>query len=771
MKHLLIKTFFLFSLVVFFSSDLYAQQKFTISGTIKDSQTGESLIGAAVQIEDKLKSGVTTNDYGFYSLSLPKGKYVIKLNYVGYIEQKITLVLDSSIVLDWKMESRKTLTEVIVSSKRKDDNLTKATMGTEVLNMKDISKVPVIFGEKDLLKTIQLLPGVKSAGEGSSGFYVRGGSADQNLILLDEAPVYNASHLLGFFSTFNSDAVKDATIIKGNSPTQYGGRLSSVLDVKMKEGNNKDFNVSGGLGLISSRVSIEGPIEKEKSSFIVSGRRTYADVFLVAAPDFKDNVLYFYDVNTKANFKINDKNRLYLSGYFGRDVLSFSNSFGIDWGNSTGTLRWNNIVNSKLFSNTSLIYSKYNYNIKIKNGETDFNINSNIRDWNLKQDFSYYLNPKNAIRFGVNFIHHNIAPSTFTGTVNNSLSKEGRQSLENALYINNNYKASDVLTLDYGIRLSAYTLLGGATYNIYNKGVKTESIVLAKGVAGKTYYNLEPRLTANYRINDVSSIKAGIARNTQHLHLLSNSTASNPTDQWIGNSYNIKPEIADQISLGYSKNFSDNNYELGVEVYYKNLQNQVDYKEAADVNTAPDVESELLFGKGRAYGLEIIAKKKSGALTGWISYTLSKSERLIEGINNNNWYNAKQDRTHDIAIVGIYQLTPKWSFSSVFVYNTGNAVTFPTGKYNVGGQTLFQYSNRNANRMPNNHRLDFSATYERPKKGRYQSTWNFSLYNVYGRENAYSISFQDDPNDATKTQSEQTALFRWVPSVTYNFKF
>ncbi len=771
MKHLFMKIFYLFFLAVLCSFDSYAQQKFTISGSIKDNQTGEALIGAALQIEDKLRSGVSTNDYGFYSISLPKGKYTIRVNYVGYAEQRITLVLDSSVVINWKMDGKKELTEVVVASKRKDDNLAKATMGTEILNMKDISKVPVIFGEKDLLKTIQLLPGVKSAGEGNSGFYVRGGSADQNLVLLDEAPVYNASHLLGFFSTFNSDAIKDATIIKGNSPTQYGGRLSSVLDVKMKEGNNKDFNVSGGLGLISSRLSIEGPIEKEKSSFIVSGRRTYADVFLQAAPDFKDNTLYFYDVNTKANFKINDKNRLYLSGYFGRDVLSFSNSFGIDWGNNTGTLRWNSVVNAKLFSNTSIIYSKYNYNIKIKNGETDFNINSNIRDWNLKQDFSYYLNPKNAIRFGVNAIHHTIAPSTFTGTVNNSINKDGRESLENAVYINNNYKANDKLTLDYGLRFSAFTLLGGTTYNIYNNGVKTESIVLAKGSAGKTYYNLEPRLTANFRINEESSIKAGFARNTQNLHLLSNSTSSNPTDQWIGNSYNVKPEIADQLSLGYARNFKDNTYELGVEVYYKDLQNQVDYKEAADVNTAPDVESELLYGKGRAYGLELIAKKKSGRLTGWISFTLSKTERLITGINNNNWYNAKQDRTHDLAIATIYQITPKWSLSGVFIYNTGNAVTFPTGKYNLGGQTIFQYSNRNVNRMPDNHRLDFSATYERPKKGRYQSTWNFSLYNVYGRENAYSIAFQDDPNDATKTQTEQTALFRWVPSVTYNFKF
>ncbi|TAE38188.1 MAG: TonB-dependent receptor [Sphingobacteriales bacterium] len=758
-------------LMLLISNHLFAQQKLTISGTIKDAQTGETLIGATLRVEQKTNIGVAANEYGFYSLSLPQGNYTLKASFVGYEEQKIAVKLDTAIVIDWKLENKKMLSEVVISSKRKGENLTKAVMGTETLNMKDIAKVPVIFGEKDILKTIQLLPGIKSAGEGNSGFYVRGGAADQNLILLDEAPVYNASHLLGFFSTFNSDAIKDATIIKGNSPSNYGGRLSSVLDVKMKEGNNKDYNVNGGIGLISSRLSVEGPIQKDKSSFIVSGRRTYADLFLKASPDFKDNKLYFYDLNAKANYKLNNKNHIFLSGYFGRDVLAFGNNFGIDWGNATGTLRWNSILNSKLFSNASLIYSNYDYNVKIKSGETNFNINSNIKDWNLKQDFSYYLNPKNSLRLGFNAIYHTITPSTFSGTVNNKESKEGRRSLENAVYVNNNFNVSEKLTLDYGLRLSVYTLLGGNTYNIYDKGIKTDSIVLSKGSLGKTYYNLEPRLTANYRLNDVSSLKAGYARNTQHLHLLSNSTSSNPTDQWIGNSYNIKPEIADQYSLGYSRNFNNNKYEFGAEVYYKNMQNQVDYKDAADINTAPDVESELLYGKGRAYGLELIVKKKEGKFTGWVSYTLSKTERLIEGINNNNWYNAKQDRTNDLSIVGIYQLSPRWSLSGVFVYNTGNAVTFPTGKYNLDGQTVWQYGDRNANRMPANHRLDLSATYEKAKKGRFESSWNFSLYNVYGRENAYTITFQDDPKNITKTQALQTSLFKWVPSVTYNFKF
>jgi hypothetical protein len=637
--------------------------------------------------------------------------------------------------------------------------------------MAAISKVPVIFGEKDLLKTIQLLPGVKSAGEGNSGFFVRGGGADQNLILLDEAPVYNATHLLGFFSTFNSDAIKDATIIKGNSASQYGGRLSSVLDVKMKEGNNQDYVVNGGIGLISSKVSVEGPLQKNKSSFILSGRRTYADMFLKATEKFKDNILYFYDLNAKANYQIDAKNKIYVSGYFGRDELGLGQEFGIDWGNKTGTIRWNRIISNKLFLNTSLIYSDYNYNVKLKNGETNFNINSNIKDVNLKQDYTFYANGTNTLRFGFNTILHTITPSTFSGTVINSVSKEGRNGLENALYLTNNYRASNQLTIDYGVRLSMYTLMGGDVYNIYENGVINSSIKLNKSSFGKTYVNPEPRITTNYRISDETSIKAGYARNVQHLHLLSNSVASSPSDQWIGNSYNIKPEIADQISVGYVTKVFKSNFEFTTEAYYKYLQNQIDYKDGAEINTVSDVESVLLYGIGRAYGLELLLKKKEGRLTGWIGYTLSKTERKIDGINEGKWYNARQDRTHDISVVGIYELNSRWSISGVFVYNTGDAVTYPTGKYNLQGQTLYQYAARNANRMPAYHRLDFSATYEKNKTKRMHGSWNFSLYNVYGRENAFRISFKDDPNDPTRTQIIRTALFRWVPSVTYQFKF
>jgi hypothetical protein len=748
-----------------------AQDKVVLNGTIRDIQSGESIIRATIRIQELPNLGVFSNEYGFYSISLSKGKYTLLVSQLGYdlFSQKIQL--DSSRVLNIQLSALNQLKEVVVESSRKNNNLTKAQMGTETLNMAAISKVPVIFGEKDILKTLQLLPGVKSAGEGNSGFYVRGGAADQNLILLDEAPVYNASHLLGFFSTFNSDAIKDATLIKGNGPAMYGGRLSSVLDVKMKEGNNKERVVNGGLGLISSRISIEGPIQNDKSSFILSGRRTYADMFLKATEKFKDNILYFYDLNMKANYTINEKNKIYLSGYFGKDELGLGDAFGIDWGNKTGTIRWNKIISNRLFLNTSVIYSDYNYNVKLKNGETNFNINSNIKDLNIKQDYTFYANPKNNLKFGFNTILHTITPSTFSGTVNNSIKKIGRNGLENAAYLSNNYKPNTALSVDYGIRLSAYTLMGGDAYNIYNNNILESTKNLDKSDFGKTYINLEPRLTLNYRITDQTSLKAGYARNVQHLHLLSNSTSSSPSDQWIGNSYNIQPEMADQFSIGHVQLFKQNIYEMSTELYYKSLQNQLDYKDGAEINTLADVESALLYGIGRAYGIEWLLKKREGIFTGWISYTLSKTERKIEGINQNKWYNAKQDRTHDISLVGIYALNSKWSVSGVFVYNTGDAVTFPTGKYMLQGQTLYQYASRNANRMPSNHRLDISVTYDKKKKKRIQESWNFSVYNVYGRENAYRITFQDDPKNLSRTQIIQTSLFRWVPSITYQFKF
>ncbi|MCD9616354.1 TonB-dependent receptor [Chryseobacterium gleum] len=760
-----------------FSTLAIAQKTYSVSGTVKDKKNGELLIGVSVKVSEDPAINVVANEYGFYSLSLPEGNYTLIISNPGYKDFEQQIKVDQNIKLDLPLIPQETETkvidEVVVTAIKKDKNLTSAQMGAETLNIKSIEKLPVLFGEKDVMKTIQLLPGIKSNGEGSSGFSVRGGATDQNLILLDEAPVYNASHLLGFFSTFNSDALKDASIIKGNSPAQYGGRLSSVLDVKMKDGNNKDYNVNGGIGLISSRLSVEGPIQKEKSSFIVSGRRTYADLFLKTSKDYKDNKLYFYDLNLKANYQINENNRIYLSGYFGRDVLGLGDTFNTDWGNTTATLRWNSIISSKLFSNTSFIYSNYDYKISLKNDDTVFDLNSKIRDWNLKQDFTWFAGNKHSVKFGLQSIYHTLTPSSASGTTVSSFARNPRYSWENAVYINDDYKATEKLTINYGARLSMFSLLGGDTFNTYENGILTDSKFLEKGKFGKTYVNLEPRISANYRINEVSSVKGGYSRNTQNLHLLSNSNSGNPTDQWIGSSYTVKPEIADQISLGYSRNFNNNNYELNAEVYYKDMKNQIDFKNGAQIgfDTGADVESELLFGKGRAYGLELIAKKKSGKLTGWISYTLSKTERKINGINNNEWYNARMDKTHDLSIVATYQLNPKWSFSGLFVYSTGNAVTFPTGKYELNGQTIFQYSNRNADRMPAYHRMDLSATYEPSSNKRFRGSWTFGIYNLYGRENAYTINFEDNPDRPGTTRAMQTSLFRWVPNITYNFKF
>jgi hypothetical protein len=749
---------------------LLAQTKYTVSGTVKQKSSGESLIGVSVVVVEKPGVGVITNEYGFYSLSLPKGSYTLRVTYVGYRQELIPVKLDANVTVSIDLSDQGSMQEVVVGAKKGNDNITRATMGTEVLNMKTAAKIPVVFGEKDLVKTIQLMPGVKSNGEGSNGFSVRGGATDQNLILLDEAPVYNASHLLGIFSTFNSDAIKDATIIKGNSPAQFGGRLSSVLDVKMKEGNNKDYHVSGGIGLISSRVTVEGPIQKDRSSFIISGRRTYADLFARLSPDFKDVKMYFYDLNVKANWAINDENKLYFSGYFGQDVLGVSKTFGSKWGNSTGTLRWNSILTSKLFSNTSFIYSNYDFNVSFKSDGSETNYNSHIKDFNVKQDFSWYLNAKNTVRFGFNMIHHTITPTKAEGT-NIVNDKKSRKGLENAAYVSNSYKASDRFNIDYGLRFSFYNVLGGDTYNVYQNNQLIQSIKLEEGKVGKTYVNWEPRLSMSYRVTNTASVKLGYARNTQNLHLMSNSTGGSPTDQWIGNSYNIKPGIADQVSVGFSKNFRDNAFELNTELYYKTMQRQIDYRDGADINTVPDIESELLFGKGRAYGWEMLLKKKKGKLTGWVGYTLSKTERQINGINNGQWYNAKQDRTHDLSIVGIYELNPRWTLSGTFIYTTGNAVTFPTGKYVLNGVVIYQYSNRNADRMPATHRLDLSLTYEKPAKRRFQSSWNFGLYNVYGRQNPYSMTFKENKDNPLKIDAVQTALFQWVPSVTYNFKF
>jgi hypothetical protein len=769
------KFIYLLCVFVFFLHPLFAGQNITVSGYIRDSKTGEDLIGATVFVKELTNKGSGTNAYGYYSLTLPAGKFQITAQYIGYEPQIQQIDLTKPQKINFLLvQQDNALSEVVVTSQRKNDNITKLEMGTQKLDTKDIKNIPVLFGEKDVLKTIQLLPGIKSAGEGSSGFNVRGGATDQNLILLDEATVYNASHLMGFFSVFNSDAIKDISVYKGNEPAEYGGRLSSAIDIKMNDGNDKKFGVNGGIGLISSRLTVEGPLVKNKGSFIVSARRTYADLFLKLSTDTTLNraVLYFYDFNAKANYKINDKNRIFLSGYFGKDVLGFGTAFGINWGNTTGTLRWNHLFSDRLFSNTSLIYSDYDYRIKITSG-IELNIISRIQDYSLKQDFQLFSSTNNTLKFGFNSILHKIVPGIITASDNIDLKTlSNKNAWENTFYISHQYTFSDKLSIEYGARLSTFSLLGPGNFYTYNSiGNPKDTTFYSSGKFVKSYINLEPRVTFNYIINDQSSIKASYARNVQNLHLISNTTSGNPTDLWIPSSNNVKPEIADQVSLGYYRNFNDNMYEFSAEVYYKYLQNQIDYKNGAQLNFNENVESQILFGMGRAYGFELFLKKKYGRFNGWISYDLSRTERKFDAINYGNYYPARQDRTHDISIVGIYELNKRWTFSATWVYNTGNAVTFPIGKYVIDGKTVLLYSNRNANRMPAYHRLDLGATWIVKKTKNFESSWTFSLYNAYGQENAYSISFRNNELDPTKTEAVQTTLFKFVPSFSYNFKF
>jgi hypothetical protein len=751
-------------------------ERFTVSGTIKSAARGETLIGASIRAGN---TGTTSNEYGFYSITLDKGTYFLEFSAIGLQSETREIALDKDTKLNiFLKEEDKELEGVIVNAQSRGRSITSPQMGIEKLSTREIKNIPVIFGERDILKTIQLLPGIKSAGDGNSGFYVRGGNVDQNLILLDEAPVYNASHLLGFFSTFNSDAIKDMTVYKGGMPAQYGGRLSSVVDIKMNDGNNQDYNVSGGLGLISSKLNVEGPLQKDRSSFLVTGRRTYADLFTKLSSDsaIRSNTIYFYDLNAKLNYQLNDKNRLYLSGYFGKDVMGIGETFGINWGNGTGTLRWNHIFSNKLFSNTSLIFSNYKYKISIRSAGDDFDIFSQIRDYNLKQEYQLYANSRNSIRFGFNSIYHIVTPgevkAAITASVNSS-SLQKRYSWENAVFASNTWKASDKVNLTYGLRFSSFSILGeGDYFEIDNDGRVTKTTHYERGDFVKTYFNLEPRLAASFVFNPRTSVKASYVRNVQNLHLISNSTSSNPTDKWIANTNIIKPELSDHVSVGYYKDLFNGKFELSIETYYKWMQNQIDYRDGADIFANNDaVEQQLLFGKGRAYGIEWLLKKKAGKFTGWLSYTLSKTEKLINGINNNKWYNAKQDRTHEVAIVGSYQISSKWTVSANLVFYTGEAVTFPAGKYFIDNRVVFYYTERNGYRMPSYHRLDLGASWQLKQKKRWSSELTINLYNAYGRENAYAINFRESEDDPTKTEAVKLALFRYIPSISYNFKF
>jgi len=771
-KYLLIIFFFF---TVFTAS---AQKKFTINGTLKDASTGETLIGATVKIQELPSIGTATNNYGYYSLTVPEGEYTLLFTYIGYetVSQKVSF--HKSQVINISLKTKSDLQEVVIhANKPNNDNVASPQMGLEKLNMSQINQVPVVLGERDILKTITLMPGIKTAGEGNTGFYVRGGSSDQNLILLDEATVYNASHLLGFFSTFNSDAIKDVSIYKGGMPAEYGGRLSSVLDIKMNEGNNKDYTVQGGLGLISSRIKVEGPIVQDKGSFMISARRTYVDLFLHASSDssIKGSSLYFYDINAKANYHFNDNNAIYVSGYFGKDVLGLKDVFGTNWGNSTGTVRFNHLFSNRLFSNTSVIYSNYNYVIQSFESDDSFKATSKITDLNVKEDLQYSLG-SNTLKFGVNILHHTIAPGDVSTTGASSFNDkhvEERYGYETAAYVSNEWKANDKLTILYGLRLSGMFLLGPGTFSTYDAAGNTvTSKTYSSGSVVKNYLNLEPRVSASYTINDENSIKASYNRNTQNIHLLSNSTSSTPTDLYVMSSNNIKPEIADQVSTGYFKNFKDNMFEFSAEVYYKWLQSQIDYKDGAQLLVNQDVESQLTYGSGRAYGIELFLKKKYGRFNGWIGYTLSKTERKFAAINDDHYFPARQDRTHDLSVVGIYKLNKRWTFSSTFIYATGNAVTYPTGKYNVGGLTTYSYSERNGYRQPSSNRLDLGATLEGKEHKRYHSSWTFGIYNVYAHRDPYSITFRDSKTVPNTTEAVETSIFAvQIPSITWNFKF
>jgi hypothetical protein len=759
----------------------FAQSSYTISGEIRDAKSGETLIGASVYPDENPSKGVVTNAYGFFSLSLPQGSYSVVVQFVGY-EKNVQLInLTKNIRLNFELQANVvSLNEVTINAKQEDRNVTSTQMGNTKINIAEINSIPVLFGEKDVLKTIQLLPGVKSAGEGNSGFYVRGGGADQNLILLDEAPVYNPSHVMGFFSVFNSDALKDVNLIKGGMPAEYGGRLSSVLDVKMNEGNNKEYHVNGGLGLIASHLTVEGPIQKNKSSFMISGRRTYADLFLKLSSNemLKNASIYFYDLNLKTNFRLGEKDRLFISGYFGRDdinLLRFSNPIQSMWGNTTGTLRWNHIFNSKLFMNTSLIYSDFTYNMQLGSDSTQVNVQSSIRDYNLKQEWQYYLNSSHTFKAGFNSIYHSFIPGSVTGTATVSLQNSEipkRYALENAIFVSDEYAMSDKLKINAGIRLSNFNLLGPtAIYGFDADGNIIDTATYSNNKIIKSYLGVEPRLSANLMVNQSSSVKASYARTQQYVHLLSNATSYQSTDLWIPSSSIVKPQIADQYSLGFYKNLKNNLYETSVEVYYKNMQNQIEYKNGAQFVLNKTAEADLVFGKGKSYGLELYAKKRYGKLNGWVSYTLSFTDRTFDDIDQGQVFPAKQDRRHEISIVGIYQLTPKLTLSGTWVYYTGNAVSFPSGKYLVDNRIISFYTERNGYRMPDYHRLDLAATWIRKKRDKYESAWSFSVYNVYNRMNEYSISFRPSETVPGQTEVVKLSLFPIIPSITYTFKF
>lgn len=767
-----------------------APEKYTISGYAKDDKNGEGLIGVSVYVRE-LGTGATTNAYGFYSITLSKGTYTLVFSYVGYDKMTQTVEVTQPVKLNIEMkESQKVLQEVKISAKREDENVKSIEMSVNKVDMKTIRQMPALLGEVDLIRSIQLLPGVSTVGEGASGFNVRGGDVSQNLILMDEAPVYNSSHLFGFFSVFNPDAVKDVKLIKGGIPAQYGGRISSILDVRMKEGNSKKTEVNGGIGAIFSRITYERPLFGGKGSFIVAGRRSYADV--LAKPflsgDLKGAKFYFYDLTAKANYKINNRNTIFASGYFGRDV--FGADFGFNWGNSTATGRWNHVFNDKLFLNLTTYYSNYDYSLqsdlKEKNDKDSFRWNSKIISSSIKPDFTWYLTPKNMITFGGQYINYQSKPGSATaisGGEKRDISLEARYGDETAVYIGNDQKVSDWLSLQYGIRYSMYRSLGaGEAYDFQTIRVGERKLPVLPGTVYKsgevinTYANWEPRFSANIETGENSSVKLSYNRTTQYLHLLSNTAASSPLDVWTLSSKNIKPEIADQVALGYFRNFDDNAWEASIETYYKVMQNQIDYVRNSDLLLNKYLEGDLLFGDGRAYGAEFYVKKNKGKLTGWVSYTLARTERQVQGINNDKWFPARYDKTHNLSLVTMYELNKIWSFSANFAFSSGTPGTYPTNRFEWNGFALPHNVNdsRNAYRIPNYHRLDLSATKKNKKKlfKKGETEWVFSVYNAYNRRNPFSVFVRQNETDPLKTEAVRYSVFgSIIPSVTYNFKF
>ena len=775
------RLFLLTSIFIIFTASAAFSQNFTLSGYVKDERSGETLVGVNVFNKENKQQGAATNNYGFYSLTLPKGVYNIKFSFVGFQDKEVKVDLNADQTLNVGITEGVELQEVVVTAQEKDKNVTRTEMGTVTLPIDNIKKTPVLFGEADVLKVIQLLPGVKSM-EGSSGFYVRGGGIDQNLVLLDEAIVYNPGHLLGFFSVFNADAIKNTTLIKGGMPAQYGGRLSSVLDIQMKEGNNKSYEAEGGIGLISSRLTFEGPIQKEKSSFIVSARRTYG---LDLAQPYIDKTrfagtnYYFYDINAKANYQFSDKDRVYLSGYFGRDVFVFNSkdrgfNFRLPYGNATTTLRWNHVFKPTLFMNVSGIYNDYDFSAGGGQDIFQFNVYSGVRDWNGKVDFDYYPSVNHALKFGVNYTYHRLTPNVATGTngeqvFTNADKIKPKYAHEYAAYISDDWKATPQLTVNMGMRLSAFQQIGPYT------SVKTGEI-FPTGKVAKTYSGFEPRLTGTYKLNDaVSSFKFGVTMTTQYLHLVSNSTSSFPSDVWVLSSELVQPQRGIQYAMGYFRNFADNVWETSIEVYYKNLRNQIDYPENYVPKQAEDVEQSFVFGKGRAYGAEFFIKKAKGRLNGWVGYTWSRTLREFPDINGGRAYPSVYDRIHDVVVVSNYAIHRKWDLSANFVFSTGNTFTPLKNLYFIDQKLNVEYGDRNSLRLPSYHRADFGATFTpKPDKIGLKSSWTFSIYNFYNRWNPFFVYYDIQQNfqkGTAKATAQQVTIFPIIPSITWNYKW